>query len=149
MKLIARNKKALHDYEVLEKVEAGIELQGTEVKSARAGKVNLADSYATGSGGEVYVYHMHISPFESGNRFNHDPYRKRKLLLHKSQILNWSREVDRQRLTIVPLSIYFDRQWVKVELGLCRGKRKYDKRQQIAKQESKRHLDRLMKSRRE
>ncbi len=149
MKLIARNKKALHDYEVLEKVEAGIELQGTEVKSARAGKVNLADSYATSSEGEVYVYHMHISPFESGNRFNHDPYRKRKLLLHKSQILNWSREVDRQRLTIVPLSIYFDRQWVKVELGLCRGKRKYDKRQQIAKQESKRHLDRLMKSRRE
>jgi SsrA-binding protein len=148
VKLIARNKKALHDYEVLEKVEAGIELQGTEVKSVRAGKVNLADSYATGSGGEVYVHHMHISPFESGNRYNHDPYRKRKLLLHKSQILRWSKEVDRQRLTIVPLSVYFDRQWVKVELGLCKGKRKYDKRQQIAKEASKRHLDRLVKSRR-
>jgi SsrA-binding protein len=147
-KITARNRKAFHDYDILEKVVAGIELQGTEVKSVRAGRVNLLDSYATYSEGELYIQHMHISPFEQGSIYNHDPYRKRKLLLHRRQIEHLGGEVTRKHLTIVPLTIFFERQWVKVELGLCRGRKKYDKRQKIAAEESKRRLDALVKSRR-
>ena len=145
-KFIARNKKAFHDYEVLERLEAGIELVGTEVKSIRSGKVNLLDSYARSQRNELFIYHMHISPFDFGNQFNHDPYRKRKLLLHKNEIIKLSSETEKKQLSIIPLSIYIDRQWVKLELGLCRGLKKHDKRQKIASDESKRRLAKLMKN---
>jgi SsrA-binding protein len=117
MKVAAQNKKAYHDYEVLEKLEAGIVLKGTEVKSIRTGKVNLLDSYGVCREGEIFIHHLHISPFEMANRFNHDPYRTRKLLLHKREIQRLSQEVDRRQLALVPLSMYFDKQKVKVELS--------------------------------
>ncbi len=145
IKIIARNRKAFHDYEVIEKIEAGIELQGTEVKSIRAGRVNLLDSYAAYVRGELLLNHMHISPFEQGNRFNHEPYRTRKLLLHKKEIARLRIEVERKHLTLIPLSVYFKRQWVKMELGLCKGRKKYDKRQKIAAEESKKRLANVMK----
>jgi SsrA-binding protein len=107
MKIIARNRKAFHNYDVLEKIESGIELQGTEVKSIRAGRINLLDSYAICSKGELILIHMHISPFEQGNQFNHDPYRQRKLLLHKKQIDHLRVEIERKQLTLIPLSVYF------------------------------------------
>lgn len=147
-KIVARNRKAFHDYDILEKVVAGIELRGTEVKSVRAGRVNLLDSYATCSDGELYIHHMHISPFAHGSIYNHDPYRKRRLLLHKRQIEHLGSETARKHLTIVPLTMFFERQWVKVELGLCRGRKKYDKRQKIAAEESRKRLDALVKGRR-
>lgn len=147
MKTVARNKKALHDYEILEKVEAGIELRGTEVKSLRAGRVNLMDSYATVSDGELFLHHMHVAPFEQASRLNnHDPYRKRRLLLHKKEIMRLRAAVEQKHLTVIPLTVYFDRQWVKLEMGLCKGRRKYDKRQKLAKDESKKRLAQLMKS---
>lgn len=142
---IVTNRKAYHDYEVIEKIEAGIELQGTEVKSVRAGKVNLLDSYAVNQKGEMVLVHMHISPFEQGNRFNHEPYRNRKLLLHKKEIVRLCNEVERKQLTIIPLAVYMKRQWVKVELGLCKGRKKYDKRQKLASDENKRRLAKVMK----
>jgi SsrA-binding protein len=140
MKVVARNRKAFHDYEILEKSEAGIELNGTEVKSVRAGKINLSDSYAQCKEGELYLCHLHISPYQSGSHFNHDPYRRRRLLLHRKQILRLCREVEQKRLTLVPLQVYFQKQWVKVEIALCRGRKKYDKRQKIAKAEAKRKI---------
>ncbi len=146
MKNIARNRKAFHDFDILEKTIAGIELRGTEVKSLRAGKVNLMDSYAHCQEGEIYILHMHISPYEQGSYFNQDPYRKRKLLLHRKQIAKLCSEVTKKQLTLVPLALFFDRQWVKVELGLCRGRKKYDKRQKIAAEESKKRLAKVMKS---
>jgi SsrA-binding protein len=146
MKTIARNRKAFHDYDILDKFVAGIELKGTEVKSLRAGKANLLDSYAHCQQGEIFILHMHISPFEHGNLFNHDPYRKRKLLFHRKQIDKLCSEVSKKQLTLVPLSLFFDRQWVKVEIGLCKGRKKYDKRQKIAAEESKRRLKKVMKS---
>jgi SsrA-binding protein len=139
-KMVTRNRKAFHDYEILERFEAGIELVGTEVKSIRAGRINLLDSYATCQDGELYVHHIHISPFEQGSLFNHDPYRKRKLLLHRRQIGHLCGEVSRKPLTIVPLAVYFEKQWVKLEIGLARGRKKYDKRQKINKEESKKQL---------
>jgi len=145
MKIIARNRKAYHNYEVLEKIETGIELEGTEVKSIRAGKINLLDSYAVCKNGELFLNHMHISPFEQGNRFNHEPYRMRKLLLHKKEILRLAGEIERKHLTLIPLSVYFKKQWVKIEIGLCRGRKKYDKRQKIAANESKKRLANVMK----
>jgi SsrA-binding protein len=145
MKMVANNRKAYHDYDVLEKVESGVELTGTEIKSIRAGKVNLLDSYAVCKQGELFLQHMHISPFEQGNRFNHDPYRIRKLLLHKKEITRLSIEVERKHLTLIPLSLYFSRQWVKIELGLCKGRKKYDKRDKIAANESKKRLANVMK----
>lgn len=145
MKIIARNRKAFHNYEVLEKIETGIELKGTEVKSIRAGRINLLDSYAVYCRGELFLNNMHISPFEQGNRFNHEPYRTRKLLLHKKQVARLGSEVDRKHLTLIPLSVYFKNQWVKLELGLCRGRKKYDKRQKIAAKESKKRLANVMK----
>jgi len=145
MKIIARNRKAFHDYEVLEKIETGIDLRGTEVKSIRAGKVNLKDSYAVRIKGELFLHHMHISPFEKGNIHNHDPYRTRKLLLHRKEILHLGNEIEKKHLTLIPLSVYFKKQWVKLELGLCRGRKKYDKRQKIAADESKKRLAKVMK----
>lgn len=145
MKNISTNRKAFHDYEILEKVETGIELRGTEVKSIRAGMINLQDSYAMANRGQLYIHHMHIGPYERGNRFNHEPYRTRKLLLHKKQIRYLTEEVEKKHLALVPLTVYFTKQWVKIELGLCKGRKKYDKRQKIAKEESKRQISKILK----
>lgn len=146
MKIIARNRKALRDYEILEKVESGIELKGTEVKSIRLGHINLLDCYAVLSKDELILKHLHISPFEQGNIFNHDPYRNRKLLLHKKEIRRLGEQIERKHLTLIPLSVYFKKQWVKIELGLCRGKKKYDKRNAIREKESKKRLSNIMRS---
>jgi len=143
MKIVARNRKAFHDYDILEKTIAGIELKGTEVKSIRAGRINLSDSYAAVIDNELFLHHLHISPYEQGTIFNVDPYRKRKLLLHKKQIVKLRQEIEKKQLTIIPLMILFERQWVKVELGLCRGRKKYDKRRKIAEEQTKRRLKRL------
>ena len=145
VKVIARNKKAFHDYEIIEKIEAGLVLYGTEVKSVRAGKVSLSDSYGLCNHGEIYLNHFHISPFEFGNRFNHDPYRKRKILLHRREIRYLITQVERKNLALIPLSLFFNNQWVKVELGLCRGRKKYDKREKILNQESKKRIATIMK----
>ncbi len=147
IKVLAQNKKAYHDFEVLEKVEAGVELLGAEVKSIRQGGVSLADTFATCENGEMFVHHLHISPYQQKGFAVAEPYRKRKLLLHKSQIVRLSSDVDRKHLTIIPLKMYFDKQWVKMELGLCRGMKKYDKREKIAAEESKRRLAQLMRTR--
>ncbi len=144
-KLIAQNKKAWHDYFVDEKYEAGIALTGTEVKSLRAGGVNLKDSYCHIENGELFVIGMHISPYEHGNIFNRDPLRERKLLMHKKEILKLHGLLTQKGLTLIPLSLYFSGSHVKVELGLCRGKKLYDKRDSIAKAESDREIERRMK----
>jgi len=148
MKIIAKNRKAFHDYEILEKVEAGIALTGAEVKSIRAGRINLHDSYGQCSNGEIYISNLHISPYDRSTMYVPEPYRKRKALLHKKQIYRLCGEVERKQLTLIPLTIYFQNQWVKVELGLCRGRKKYDKRQKIADQESKRRIAHVVKNRR-
>ena len=147
MQIVARNKKALHDYEILERVVAGISLSGSEVKSIRAGKISLADSFASCSGGEMFVNHMHIAPYGHTNAFSPDTYRKRKLLLHKREIARFYAEMEKKHLTMVPLMVYFDKQWIKVELGLGKGLKKYDKREKIAAQETKKRLAQLMKDR--
>lgn len=149
MTTIAQNRKAYHDYEILEKVEVGIALAGSEVKSIRAGKVTIADSYAQCLEGELFLNNLHISSYERSGLYTPDPARRRKLLLHKRQIEYLCTEVDRKQLTLIPLSIYFKKQWVKIELGLCRGMKKYDKRQKIAKEESKRHLAQVVRNRRD
>jgi SsrA-binding protein len=147
IKIIAQNKKAFQDFEVLEKIEAGVALLGSEVKSVRSGGLSLADCYATCVKGEVFVHHMHISPYQQSGFSVAEPYRKRKLLLHKNQILRLTSEVERKHLTIIPLKVYFDKHWVKMELGLCRGMKKYDKREKIASEESKRRLAQIMRIR--
>ena len=145
-KIIAQNKKAYHDYFVDEKYEAGIALFGTEVKSLRKGAVNLKDSYCSVQGGEIFVHGMHISPYEFGNIFNREPLRDRKLLMHKREIMKLTGELTQKGLTLIPLSLYFSGPYVKVELGLCRGKKLYDKRASIAEAESDREIERRMKS---
>jgi len=141
VKIVAKNKKAFHDYEVIDKVEAGVMLCGAEVKSIRAGKINLADSYASCIQGELYINHLHISPYGHAGLYSVlEPTRRRKLLLHKKQIAAYSAEVERKQLSLIPLAVYFKNQYVKIELGLCRGRKKYDKRQKIAEQESKRKI---------
>ena len=144
-KIIAQNKKALHDYFVDEKYEAGIALFGTEVKSVRAGEVNLKDSYCSVKNGELFVLGMHISPYEKGNIFNREPRRERKLLMHKREIMKINGMLTQKGYTLVPLSLYFSGKNVKVELGLCRGKKLYDKRDSIASKEVNREIDRKMK----
>jgi len=146
-KTIADNRKAFHDYFVLERFEAGIELAGTEVKSIRAGQVNLKDSYCTIKDGELFVRSMHISPYEHGNIFNKDPVRARRLLMHKREILRLNARVMQDGVALVPLSLYFKDSRVKVELGLCKGKKLYDKRDSDAERQSKRDIDRMMKER--
>lgn len=131
-KIIAQNKKAYHDYFVIEKLEAGIELFGTEVKSLRLGQVNLKDSYCSFKENEIFILGMHISPYEKGNIFNKDPLRPRKLLLHKKEILKLFSQVKQEGMTVVPLSLYLKNAKVKVEIGLCKGKKLYDKRESIA-----------------
>ena len=144
-KIIAQNKKAWHDYFIDEKYEAGIALFGTEVKSIRAGAVNLKDSYCSVKNGELYMLGVHISPYEKGNIFNREPRRERKLLMHKREIMKINGMLTQKGYTLVPLSLYFSGKNVKVELGLCRGKKLYDKRDSIAAKEVNREIDRKMK----
>ena len=144
-KIIAQNKKAWHDYFVDEKYEAGLALFGTEVKSIRAGAVNLKDSYCSVKNGELFMLGVHISPYEKGNIFNREPRRERKLLMHKREIMKINGMLTQKGYTLVPLSLYFSGKNVKVELGLCRGKKLYDKRDTIAKKEVNREIDRKMK----
>ncbi len=141
-KIITTNKKAYHDYFVDETYEAGIALFGTEVKSIRQGSVNLKDSYCRVDNGEMFVYGMHISPYEKGNIFNRDPYRDRKLLLHKKEILKLFGLVMQKGYTLVPLSLYFSGKNLKMEIGLCRGKKLYDKRDVAAEKEANREIER-------
>lgn len=145
-KIIAQNREARHEYFILEALETGIELVGTEVKSLRAGGVNLKDSWADIEGGELYVKGMHISPYEQGNIFNKDPSRPRRLLAHKGEIRHLGQELKLQGYALVPLSLYFKRGKVKMELGLCKGKKLYDKRASAAERDAKRDIDRAMKS---
>ena len=141
-KTIAQNKKAYHDYFILEKFEAGIELSGTEVKSLRMGQVYLKDSYCAFDKGELFVSGMHISPYEKGNIFNKDPMRKRKLLMHKKEILKLFGQIKQNGVTIIPLSLYFKGPRIKVEIGLCKGKKLYGKRESIAKRDADREIQR-------
>ena len=145
-KIIAQNKKARHDYFVLDTYEAGIALFGTEVKSLRCGAVNLKDSYCRIEGGELFMTGVHISPYEKGNIFNRDPLRERKLLMHKREILRLFAKVGQEGLTLVPLSLYFNGKNVKVEVGLCKGKKLYDKRESEAKKQEARDIERYEKS---
>lgn len=139
------NRKAYHDYLVLEKYETGIELLGTEVKSIRAGQVNLRDNYAQIQGGEVWVQQMHISPYSHGNIMNHDPLRPRKLLMHKREIQKLIGKSQEQGLTLVVLRMYWKANWLKVELGLVKGKKLHDKRQALAERDSKRQIERALR----
>lgn len=145
-KQIASNRKAFHDYFVEERYEAGIELFGTEVKSLRQGTVNLKDSWCDITGGEIWIKQMHISPYEKGNIFNRDPIRPRKLLMHKKEIMKLYGTLKQDGLTLVPLSLYFKNSRVKVEVGLCRGKKLYDKRADMAKKDAKRTIERSLKN---
>ena len=142
---IAQNKKAWHDYFIDEKFEAGIELFGTEVKSLRAGRVNLKDSYCSVKDGELFALGVHISPYEQGNIFNREPLRPKKLLMHKREILRLFGKVQEKGYSLIPLSLYFKGSRVKMELGLCRGKKLYDKRDDMAKASAKRDMERAMK----
>ena len=144
-RVIAENRKARHDYFVIETYEAGIELFGTEVKSLRAGTVNMKDSYCEIDGGEMFALGIHISPYEMGNIFNKDPLRPKKLLLHKSEIMKLTGLVSREGYTLVPLSLYFKGSRVKMAIGLCKGKKLYDKREDIAKRDANRDIERAMK----
>ena len=146
-KEICANRKAFHEYFVLERFEAGIELAGTEVKSIRAGTVNLKDSFCTVKDGELFVRGMHVSPYEHGNIFNKDPVRPRRLLMHKREIMKLSARVMQDGVALVPLSLYFRDGRVKVELGLCKGKKLHDKRDSEAERQARRDIDRIMKER--
>ena len=147
IKIIAKNSKAYHDYFVEEKFEAGVSLVGTEVKSMRQGNINLKDSYSLAKDGEMMLHGVHISPYEQGNIFNKDPRRPRKLLMHKREILRLYQAVKADGYALVPLSVYFKNAKVKVEIGLCKGKKLYDKRESAAAKDAKREMDRTMKSR--
>lgn len=145
IKTISQNKKAYHDYFILETLEAGIELFGTEVKSIRAGKVNLKDSWCNVVHGEMFVNGMHISAYEQGNIFNKDPLRVRKLLLHKREILKYYGKVKQEGCTLIPLKLYFSGSKVKLEIGLCKGKKNYDKREDMARKSANREIERNLK----
>ena len=143
---ISLNRKAFHDYFVEETYEAGIELVGTEVKSLRQGTVNIKDSYCSIEDGELFVIGMHVSPYEKGNIYNKDPLRKRKLLMHKKEIIKLFSLVSKQGYSLVPISLYFKNSRIKMSVGLCKGKKLYDKREDIAKRDAKRNIDRMMKN---
>lgn len=145
--VVAKNKKAYHDYFVLETYEAGIELFGTEVKSIRSGKVNLKDSWCSIDGGEIFANGVHISPYEQGNIFNREPLRVKRLLMHKKEINRLFGTIKQQGLSLIPLSIYFVNGRAKLEIGLCKGKKNYDKRETQAKKDAARNIERAMKSR--
>ena len=146
-RIIADNRKARHDYFVIETYEAGIELFGTEVKSLRAGGCNLKDSYCEIDKGEMFALGVHISPYEQGNIFNREPLRPKKLLLHKAEIMKLTGLVSREGYTLVPLSLYFKGSRVKMAVGLCKGKKNYDKREDIARRDANRDMERAMKER--
>jgi SsrA-binding protein len=148
VKIIAQNKKAYHDYYVEDKYEAGIELAGTEVKSIRQGHVNLKDAFCMVKDGEMRVYGMHISPYEKGNIFNKDPLRPKRILMHKKEILRLYAKVKQDGYALVPISVYFKGPRVKVEIGLAKGKKLYDKRDAAAEKDAKREMDRTIKSHR-
>lgn len=148
MKTIAQNKKARHDYFVEETYEAGIELCGTEVKSLRAGRVNLKDSWCSIVDGEIFVNGMHISPYEQGNIYNRDPMRVRKLLMHKKEILKLYGTVKQTGYSLIPISLYFKDSKVKLQVGLCKGKKLYDKRADMAERSAKRDMERAIKEQR-
>ena len=146
-KLVANNKKAYHDYFIEEKYEAGISLAGTEVKSLRMGRCSIKEAFIRIEHDEVFVYNMHISPYEKGNIFNKDPYRTRKLLMHKKEILKLFGQVKQGGYTLVPVSMYFKDSRVKVQVGLCKGKKLHDKRDDMAKRDAGREIERAMKER--
>ena len=147
IKIVSENRKAFHDYFIDDRVEAGIILTGTEIKSIRNGKVNLKDSYARIKDGEIWVYQMHISAYEQGNRYNHDPLRPRKLLLHRSEINKLVGKIQLQGLTLLPIKIYLKNGMAKVELAVGQGKKNYDKRQVLAEREGKRDIERALRDR--
>jgi len=142
---IAVNRKAFHDYEILEKVEAGIVLTGTEIKSAREGRVNIRDAYAREQGGELWLFNAHISQYDKGNRNNHEPDRPRKLLLHRSQISELAETTNKRGNSVVPLAMYLTRGMAKLELGVGRGKKSFDKRESIAKRDAERDIQRALR----
>ncbi|MGJ7920193.1 SsrA-binding protein SmpB [Neobacillus sp. LXY-4] len=146
-KVVAQNKKAYHDYFIEETYEAGLVLQGTEIKSIRGGRVNLKDSYARIHNGEMFLYSMHVSPYEQGNRYNHDPLRTRKLLLHKKQINTLIGETKEAGYALVPLKVYLKNGFAKVLIGLAKGKKKYDKREDLKQKEAKREIERAFRER--
>lgn len=146
-KTVAQNKKAYHDFSIEETYEAGIVLQGTEIKSIRAGKVNLKESYARIHNGEVFLIGMHVSPYEQGNRYNHDPLRERKLLLHNKEISKLIGETKEIGYSLVPLKLYLKNGYAKVLIGLAKGKKKYDKREDLKKKEAKREVERAFRER--
>ncbi|GLB59777.1 SsrA-binding protein SmpB [Cytobacillus sp. NCCP-133] len=146
-KMVAQNKKAYHDYAIEETYEAGIVLQGTEIKSIRAGKVNLKDSYARIQNNEIYLFGMHVSPYEQGNRYNHVPLRTRKLLLHRKEINKLIGDSKEAGYSLVPLKMYLKNGYAKVLLGLAKGKKKYDKREDLKKKEAKREVERAFRER--
>ena len=147
IKVLAKNKRARHDYHVVDSLEAGVVLHGTEVKSVRLGKVQLVDSFVRVEDGEAYLVGAHISPYEQGNRFNVDPRRRRKLLVHKSEIRRLNRQVMEKGMTLVPLSVYLKRGIVKLEVGVCRGKRAFDKRETIRRRDAQRDMERQIRRR--
>ncbi len=147
IKVIARNREASHEYFIEEEFEAGIELMGTEVKSVRAGTLNLKDAWCGIKNGELLVNQMHISPYDHGNRFNPDPRRPRRLLMHRREIMRLYGKVKQDGYSLIPLSVYFKGSLVKVSVGLCKGKKLYDKRQAAAEKDAKRQIDRAMKER--
>lgn len=147
IKIAAQNRKAFHDYFVEDRYEAGVELFGTEVKSIRAGTLNLKDSYCQAKDGEVFAYGVHISPYDKGNIFNKDPLRPKRLLLHKREIAYLASKVQRDGYAIVPISVYLKNSRVKMEIALCKGKKLYDKRDDAAAKDAKRQIDRAMKER--
>lgn len=146
-RVIAQNKKAFHDYFIEEKLEAGIELCGTEVKSVRQSRVNLKDSWCSIDGGEIFINAMHISPYEQGNIFNKDPLRVRRLLMHKREIMRLFGQIKQDGYSLIPLSLYFKGSNVKVEIGVCKGKKLYDKRADMAQKAAKRDIERTIKER--
>ena len=146
VKQVARNKKAYHDYNILEKFEAGVELFGTEVKSIRQGNVNLKDTFCVVKNGELFAHGMHISPYEKGNVFNRDPMRPKRLLMHKREIMRLYGRIKQDGLALIPLSVYFKDSRVKLELGLSRGKKLHDKREAAAERSSEREMDRHMRA---
>ena len=145
IKIVSQNKKAYHEYFVDEKFEAGLELTGTEVKSLRKGSINLKDSFCRVDNRELLVFGMHISPYEQGNIFNRDPYRTRRLLMHKKEIMRLFGQVGQKGYALIPLSVYFKGKWAKMEIGLCRGKKLYDKRDADAERSAKREMERAFK----
>ncbi len=148
IKTVATNRKARHDYEIIEKYEAGIELIGSEVKSIRSAKVSFTDSFAAIKKGEIILYNLHIAPYEKASHFGHEPERPRRLLLHKKEIRKIRAKTEERGFTMVPLRVYFRGRYVKIELAVVRGKRKYDKRQVIAKREADRDMRRIAKYKR-